>query len=148
MPSIGCTFTQRHAVLTDKVTAEEWTPLNELTPDQAKFHTYDSLLSEFAAMGFEYGYSVARPEALVLWEAQFGDFMSGAQTIIDEFISSGEQKWGQRSGVVLLLPHGYEGQGPDHSSARVERFLSLCAEDNMTVAMPSTPARSSPLRSR
>ncbi|MFI7589814.1 multifunctional oxoglutarate decarboxylase/oxoglutarate dehydrogenase thiamine pyrophosphate-binding subunit/dihydrolipoyllysine-residue succinyltransferase subunit [Spongisporangium articulatum] len=134
------TFTQRHAVLTDKITGDEWTPLAELTEEQAKFWTYDSLLSEFAAMGFEYGYSVERPDALVLWEAQFGDFANGAQTIIDEFISSSEQKWGQRSSVTLLLPHGYEGQGPDHSSARIERFLLLCAENNMTVAQPSTPA--------
>ena len=134
------TFVQRHAVLIDKVTAEEWTPLLYLGEGQARFWLYDSLLSEFAAMGFEYGYSVERPDALVLWEAQFGDFLNGAQTIIDEFISSSEQKWGQRSSVVLLLPHGYEGQGPDHSSARIERFLQMCAEDNMTVAYPSTPA--------
>src|SRR6202042_2435729 len=139
------TFGQRHAVLVDRRTGEEDTPLKKLGNGQARFLGYDWLLSEFAAMGFEYGYSLARPEALVLWEAQFGDFMNGAQTIIDEFISSGEQKWGQRSGVVLLLPHGYEGQGPDHSSARVERFLSLCAQDNMTVAMPSSPASYSPL---
>jgi multifunctional 2-oxoglutarate metabolism enzyme len=134
------TFGQRHAVLVDRHSGAEYTPLKRLDNGKARFFVYDSLLSEFAAMGFEYGYSVARPEALVMWEAQFGDFMNGAQTIIDEFISSGEQKWGQRSSVVLLLPHGYEGQGPDHSSARVERFLSLCAQDNMTVAMPSTPA--------
>ena len=134
------TFVQRHAVLIDKVTAEEWTPLRYLGEDQARFWIYDSLLSEFAVMGFEYGYSVERPDALVLWEAQFGDFAGGAQTIIDEFISSSEQKWGQRSSVVLLLPHGFEGQGPDHSSARIERFLQLFAEDNMTVAYPSTPA--------
>jgi 2-oxoglutarate decarboxylase len=133
------TFGQRHAVLVDRHTGEEYTPLKQLDSGLARFFAHDSLLSEYAAMGFEYGYSVARPEALVLWEAQFGDFANGAQIIIDEFISSGEQKWGQRSGVVLLLPHGYDGQGPDHSSARVERFLSLCAQDNMTVAMPTTP---------
>src|SRR6266851_3639746 len=134
------TFGQRHAGLVDRHTGEEYTPLRQLNNGNAKFHAYDSLLSEFAAVGFEYGYSVARPDALVCWEAQFGDFVNGAQTILDEFISSGEQKWRQRSGVVLLLPHGYEGQGPDHSSARVERFMSLCAQDKMTVAMPSTPA--------
>jgi multifunctional 2-oxoglutarate metabolism enzyme len=134
------TFGQRHAVLVDRVTGADYTPLKRFDTAGAKFFVHDSLLSEYAAVGFEYGYSVARPDALVCWEAQFGDFVNGAQTIVDEFISSGEQKWGQRSGVVLLLPHGYEGQGPDHSSARVERFLSLCAQDNMTVAMPSTPA--------
>jgi 2-oxoglutarate dehydrogenase E1 component len=133
------TFGQRHAVLVDRHTGAEYTPLRRFNSATARFHVYDSLLSEYAAMGFEYGYSIARPGALVCWEAQFGDFVNGAQTIVDEFISSGEQKWGQRSSVVLLLPHGYEGQGPDHSSARVERFLSLCAQDNMTVALPSTP---------
>ncbi|HEX5967147.1 MAG TPA: multifunctional oxoglutarate decarboxylase/oxoglutarate dehydrogenase thiamine pyrophosphate-binding subunit/dihydrolipoyllysine-residue succinyltransferase subunit [Intrasporangium sp.] len=134
------TFVQRHAVLIDKSTGEEWTPLLYLGEGQARFWVYDSLLSEYAAMGFEYGYSVERPDALVLWEAQFGDFANGGQTIVDEFISSSEQKWGQRSSVVLLLPHGYEGQGPDHSSARIERYLQLCAENNMTVAFPSTAA--------
>jgi 2-oxoglutarate dehydrogenase E1 component len=134
------TFVQRHAVLIDRQNAEEWTPLLYLSRDQARFWVYDSMLSEFAAMGFEYGYSVERPDALVLWEAQFGDFANGAQTILDEFISSSEQKWGQNSSVTLLLPHGYEGQGPDHSSARIERYLQLCAENNMTVAIPSTPA--------
>ncbi|MGY1829968.1 multifunctional oxoglutarate decarboxylase/oxoglutarate dehydrogenase thiamine pyrophosphate-binding subunit/dihydrolipoyllysine-residue succinyltransferase subunit [Geodermatophilus sp. SYSU D01180] len=133
------TFVQRHSVLIDRETAAEYTPLAHLAEDQAKFFVYDSLLSEYAALGFEYGYSVANPKALVLWEAQFGDFVDGAQMVIDEFISSGEAKWGQRSGVTMLLPHGLEGQGPDHSSGRIERFLQLCAENNMTVANCSTP---------
>jgi 2-oxoglutarate dehydrogenase E1 component len=130
----------RFATVIDRVNAAEWTPLQNLSEDQAQFYVYDSLLSEYAAMGFEYGYSVARPEALTLWEAQFGDFVNGAQIVIDEFISSGQAKWQQRSGVVLLLPHGYEGQGPDHSSARIERFMTLAAGDAFTIAQPSTPA--------
>ncbi|MEV5752147.1 multifunctional oxoglutarate decarboxylase/oxoglutarate dehydrogenase thiamine pyrophosphate-binding subunit/dihydrolipoyllysine-residue succinyltransferase subunit [Actinoallomurus sp. NPDC052308] len=134
------TFGQRHAVVFDRKTGEEHTPLKQFGTGTSKFYVHDSLLSEYAAMGFEYGYSMTRPDALVCWEAQFGDFANGAQSILDEYISSGEQKWGQRSSVVLLLPHGYEGQGPDHSSARIERYLQLCAEDNMTVAQPSTPA--------
>jgi 2-oxoglutarate decarboxylase len=134
------TFVQRHAVFHDRVNGQEWLPLMNLSDQQARLWIYDSLLSEYAVMGFEYGYSVERENALVLWEAQFGDFADGAQTIIDEFVSSAEQKWGQHSSVVLLLPHGYEGQGPDHSSARIERYLQLCAEDNMIVARPSTPA--------
>ncbi len=134
------TFVQRFASIVDRKSGESWVPLKHLDETQGKFHIFDSLLSEFAAMGFEYGYSVANPEALVLWEAQFGDFANGAQTIIDEFITSGQAKWTQKSGVVLLLPHGYEGQGPDHSSGRIERWLQLAAEDAFTVAQPSTPA--------
>jgi len=134
------TFSNRHAVIIDKENGSEWTPLRSLISDENQFFVVDSLLSEYAAMGFEYGYSVERAEALVLWEGQFGDFANGAQTITDEFISSALQKWGERSSLVLLLPHGYEGQGPDHSSARIERFLQLCAEQNMTVAQPASPA--------
>ncbi|WP_062659249.1 multifunctional oxoglutarate decarboxylase/oxoglutarate dehydrogenase thiamine pyrophosphate-binding subunit/dihydrolipoyllysine-residue succinyltransferase subunit, partial [Mycolicibacterium canariasense] len=140
------TFTQRHAVIVDRKTGAEFTPLDLLTvdadgnPTGGKFLVYNSALSEFAAVGFEYGYSVGDPDAIVLWEAQFGDFVNGAQSIIDEFISSGEAKWGQLSDVVLLLPHGHEGQGPDHTSGRIERFLQVCAEGSMTVAQPSTPA--------
>jgi 2-oxoglutarate dehydrogenase E1 component len=134
------TFVQRHSVLVDRLNGKEFTPLTNLSEEQARFFVYDSLLSEYAAMGFEYGYSVANKDALVLWEAQFGDFADGAQSVLDEFISSGEAKWGQTSGVVLLLPHGLEGQGPDHSSGRIERFLQLCAEDNMTIVNCTTPA--------
>ncbi len=134
------TFSQRHAVLVDFQNESEYTPLAHLDPDQAPFMIYDSVLSEYAALGFEYGYSVADREALVCWEAQFGDFANVGQAIIDQFIVAAEDKWGQRSGLVLLLPHGYEGQGPEHSSARIERFLALCAEDNIRVAYPSTAA--------
>ncbi len=134
------TFGHRHAVIVDARTGWQYKPLKRCYANGGKLFVYDSLLSEFAAMGFEYGYSVARPDALVMWEAQFGDFTNGAQTITDEFLSSAEQKWAQRSSLVLLLPHGYEGQGPDHSSARIERFMTLCAQDNMTVAQPSTAA--------
>ena len=134
------TFSNRHAVVVDKETGADLFPLRSLVNDPNQFHIYDSFLSEYAVMGFEYGYSVERENALVIWEAQFGDFANGAQTIVDEFISSALQKWGERSSIVLLLPHGYEGQGPDHSSGRIERFLTLCAEQNMTVAQPSTPA--------
>ena len=135
------TFSQRHAVWVDTETGDHRTPLAELSPDQATFSVYDSLLSEAGVLGFEYGYSVAAPDVLVLWEAQYGDFVNGAQVIIDQFIASGEAKWQRPSGVVLLLPHGYEGQGPDHSTARPERWLQLCAEENVEVCQPSTPAQ-------
>ncbi|WP_299577323.1 multifunctional oxoglutarate decarboxylase/oxoglutarate dehydrogenase thiamine pyrophosphate-binding subunit/dihydrolipoyllysine-residue succinyltransferase subunit [uncultured Williamsia sp.] len=139
------TFSQRHSVIIDRKTGQEYTPLNQVVQTEGenaggRFLAYDSPLSEFAVVGFEYGYSVGNPDAMVVWEAQFGDFVNGAQSIIDEFISSGEAKWGQLSDVVLLLPHGHEGQGPDHTSGRIERFLLLCAEGSMTVAQPSTPA--------
>jgi 2-oxoglutarate dehydrogenase E1 component len=137
------TFSQRHAVLVDNLTSTEYVPLASLAPagEGGRFMIYDSLLSEYAALGFEYGYSVVQKEALVAWEAQFGDFINGAQIIIDQFFTAAEDKWGQTSPLVLLLPHGYEGQGPEHSSARIERFLQNCAEDNIQVANCTTAAQ-------
>jgi 2-oxoglutarate decarboxylase len=135
------TFSQRHSVLSDYGTGTEYAPLANLGEGQGKFWIYDSLLSEYAAMGFEYGYSVVHHDALVCWEAQFGDFVNGAMIIIDQYLAAAEDKWGQTSGLVLLLPHGLEGQGPEHSSGRVERFLTLCAEDNMQVANATTSAQ-------
>jgi 2-oxoglutarate decarboxylase len=135
------TFSQRHAVVVDHRTEQEYTPLEHLGDDAAPFMIYDSVLSEFAALGFEYGYSISDHDALVCWEAQFGDFANGGQVIIDQFIVAAEDKWGQRSGLTLLLPHGFEGQGPEHSSARLERFLVLCAQDNLRVTYPTTAAQ-------
>jgi len=134
------TFSQRHAILYDARTAKEYVPLQSIAPSGTTFEVHDSLLSEAAVMGFEYGYAAVEHRALVMWEAQFGDFWNGAQVIVDQFFAASEQKWGQPHGLVLLLPHGHEGQGPEHSSARIERFLTLCAEDNMRVLYPSTPA--------
>jgi len=135
------TFSQRHQVLVDYESGAEWLPLSGLSRDGGKLWLYDSLLSEYAALGFEYGYSTVHEDALVAWEAQFGDFANGAQIVIDQFITAGHGKWGQASGLVLLLPHGYEGQGPEHSSARIERFLTLCAGDNLQVVNATTAAQ-------
>jgi 2-oxoglutarate dehydrogenase E1 component len=135
------TFSQRHSVLVDTQTGETFTPLNNLGDSQAGFSVYNSLLAEVSVLGFEYGYSIARPDALTMWEAQFGDFVNNAQSVIDLFIASGESKWQRLSGLVMLLPHGLEGLGPEHSSARLERFLQLCAGNNLQVVNPTTPSQ-------
>jgi 2-oxoglutarate dehydrogenase E1 component len=134
------TFSHRHAVIRDEETNKGYNRLNHFQEDQQKFRIYNSLLSEYGVLGFEYGYALANPDALVLWEAQFGDFSNGAQTMIDQFLAAGEQKWQRMNGLVMLLPHGYEGQGPEHSSARMERYLQMCAELNMVITNITTSA--------